>query len=268
MVLFLTCVAACRRSAGVLAIVGGRPIRLEVAADAITSQTGKPLAEVSPELAATLFEELIEEEVILAASLDPRDRELTGAARMARVRELSASLCPPPPPPTGEEVGAYLDRHAELRSAGERVLLRQLVLADQASARAAQERARHGEDFAALSRELSRAPNAATGGAIGWVERGQLPPEFEAAVFGLPAGAVSAPVASSAGWHVFQVVERRRGGAPDESVIASARAMLAAERSERAGRECLRALARRVGVEVRAGGGLPFPCRNPFEETP
>jgi hypothetical protein len=265
-VLLLACVEACRRSAGVLAVVGGRDVKLDAVAAAIAAETGKPLAEVSPELAAALFEEYLDEEVLLAASSVPADRELSGTERSARLRELDGSLCPPLAPPGDAEVRTFLAGRPDLQHSGERLLLRQLVLPDQAGARAAQERVRRGEDFASLSRELSRAPNAASGGALGWVERGQLPPEFEAAVFSLPGGGVSAPVASSAGWHVFQVVQRRSGGEPDESTLAAARAVLAGETAERARRACLRSLAARVGVEVRSGSGAPFPCRNPFEE--
>ncbi len=267
-VLLLACVEACRRSAGVLAVVGGRSVKLDTVAAAITAETGKPLAEVSPDLAAALFEEYLDEEVILAASMLPGDRDLTGAERSARARDLSAALCPPAAPPSDAEVRSFLAGRPDLQHTGERLLLRQLILPDQPGARAAQERVRRGEDFAALSRELSRAPNAATGGALGWVERGQLAPEFEAAVFSLPAGGVSAPVASSAGWHIFQVVERRTGSEPDEATLVAARAMLAAETAERARRVCLRSLAERVGVEVPAASAAPFPCRNPFEEKP
>jgi parvulin-like peptidyl-prolyl isomerase len=251
-----------------VATIGGRGVTLDAVVAAITAQTNKPLAEVDPELAAALFEAYLEEELVLAASGEPADRSLSGAGRTARARDLLMSLCPPPAPPTGLEVDAYLAAHPDMAPRGERLLLRQLVLPDQPSARAAQERARRGEEFAALSRELSRAPNAATGGALGWVERGQLPPEFEAAVFPLAAGAVSVPVASSAGWHVFKVVERRTGGAPDANTVALARAMLAAETEEAARRACLHSLAARVGVAVLPGKAAPFPIRNPFEEKP
>ena len=267
-VLLLACAEACRRSAGTVAIVGGRRVTVDALSAAIATQTGKPAAEVGPELAAALTEAYLEEEVVLAASTDAGDRELVGAVRTARARDLLAVLCPPAPPPGDAAVAAYVAARPDLKPRGERLLLRQLILPDQASARAALERARRGEDFAALSRELSRAPNAATGGALGWVERGQLPPEFEAAVFPLQARAVSNPVASSAGWHVFQVVERRTGGEPDASTLGLARAMLAAETAEVARRACLRELAARVGVEVLAGSTAPFAIRNPFEERP
>ncbi len=261
-------VVGCRGLSGRLAVVGDRAVTSESLSAYVASQTGRTLSEVSPELVSALFERYLDEEVVLASSPGPGDRDLTPTARSARVRELAATLCPPPAPPTGAQVEAYLAAHAELAAGGERVELRQLILPDQVTGRSARDRARSGEDFAALSRELSRAPNAADGGQIGWVERGQLPPEFEAAVFGLAKGEVSDPVPSNAGWHVFQVVDRRASGeGPDPSLRDRARAQLAAQAADSSQRDCMRSLAAKVGVRVDCSGAS-FPCRNPFEEKP
>ena len=206
--------------------------------------------------------------MLLAASPSPGDHDLSPAVRTARARDLMASLCPPPPRPTETEVDAYLAAHPELAGGADRIKLRQLVLPDQATARAARERIRAGEDFVALSRELSRAPNAADGGLLGWVDRGQLPPEFEAAVAGLAPGDVSEPVPSNAGWHVFQVMERHAAGdRPDAAVRERVRARLAAGAAEAAQKACLTELAARVGVQVNCAGAA-FPCRDPFEGKP
>ena len=102
---------------------------------------------------------------------------------------------------------------------------------------------------------------------LGWVERGQLPPEFEAAVFGLAPGELSEPVASNAGWHVFQVIERQSPGDAKADLRQQATAELAAQAAEKQRRACLRELGARVGVRVECEGA-PFPCRNPFEERP
>jgi peptidyl-prolyl cis-trans isomerase C len=265
--LLLVATLSCHHGSQVLAIVEGRAVTLADVADAVNAQTGKTLPEVSGNLVAALFEDRLEEEVLLAASPERSDRDLPAPRRASRARELVAALCPPPRRPSAAEIDAYLAKHPELHRHGERLLLRQLILPDETTARAAQDRIRRGEDFEKLSRELSRAPNAATGGAIGWIERGQLPPEFEAAVFGLPAGGVSAPVVSSAGWHVFQVVEREPAGDEvDGAIRDAARVQLAAEAAEKARRACLRRLATKVGVEVRCSVA-PFPCHNPFEES-
>jgi len=234
----------------------------------VVAQTARTLPEVSPELAAALFERYLEEEVVLTASPVHGDYDLTPTARTARVRELLVSLCPPPPQPPEAQVDTYLAQHPELAGSGERLRLRQLILPDQATAQVARDRVRGGEDFLTVSRALSRAPNAASGGLLGWVERGQLPPEFEAAVFGLAAGELSEPVPSNAGWHVFQVMERHTAGeGPDASVRDRVRGQLAAEAAETARVACQRNLAAKVGVRVDCAGAS-FPCRNPFEGKP
>ena len=256
---------ACREPAGVLATVGNRTVRQEDLIAVVESQTGQPIGEAPPELVATLFEGLLDEEVVLAASGVPTDSKLTPVARSARVREALFQLCPPPPLPTAAEVDAFLVSSSAEEPGGERLRLRQLLLPDQAAAHAARERLRRGEDCAEVSRQMSRAPNAAQGGLLGWVGPGQLPPEFEAAVFALAVGGVSEPVASTAGWHIFQVVERRTtGSGADPDRRERARAELAAQKAEASRRDCLRALAARIGVTTHCKDAT-FPCRNPFE---
>jgi hypothetical protein len=257
---------ACHRSPRAIAEVAGRKITVEELDDVVVAQTGQPLAEVPPELADALLGRYLEEEVLLAASGEPRDRSLPPAVRGARTREALATLCPPPPLPSEAEIDAYLAAQAPTPPTGDRLRLRQLIVSDRASAEKARERLARGEDFEALSREMSRAPNAGEGGAIGWVERGQLPPEFEAAVFPLQPGQASAPVASNAGWHVFQVIERQQAAsAAGGSARQRARADLAGRAAEASKRQCLTDLAKRIGVRVDCAGA-PFPCSDPFAE--
>ncbi|NWG00089.1 MAG: peptidylprolyl isomerase [Thermoanaerobaculaceae bacterium] len=254
----------CRGRSPVLAVVAQHPVTMEEVGAAVQYQTGKPLAQAREELVAAIFESYLEEEVILATSKNPEDRLVPLARRAVRTRELLEELCPPPPSPSEAEIAARL---ADQKPQGERVLLRQLILPDLPTAQAARRRLEAGEDFVALSRELSRAPNAAQGGAIGWVERGQLVPEFEAAIFHLREGATSQPVASNAGWHVFQVTARQApGSAPDATTRQRVREELSSAAAEKTRRECVLRLARTVGVTVTCEGA-PFPCRNPFEES-
>jgi peptidyl-prolyl cis-trans isomerase SurA len=79
-------------------------------------------------------------------------------------------------------------------------------------ARQAADRARGGEDFASLARELSEDKNTADkGGDLGFVTA-MLPDGFyavENAIYGLEDGGVSDPVKSNLGIHVFKVLGRR-----------------------------------------------------------
>ncbi|MEM7102220.1 MAG: peptidylprolyl isomerase [Bacteroidota bacterium] len=66
------------------------------------------------------------------------------------------------------------------------------------------------EDFATLAEQYSDDTGSrATGGDLGWVKRGELVPEFEAAVFRLSKNEFSKPVRTEYGYHLIQLLERR-----------------------------------------------------------
>lgn len=72
------------------------------------------------------------------------------------------------------------------------------------------ERILKGENFAAMATLYSEDPGSSRkGGDIGFVGRGQLYPEYEAAAFGLKKGEISDIVKSKAGYHIIQLIERR-----------------------------------------------------------
>ena len=71
-----------------------------------------------------------------------------------------------------------------------------------------------GESFEDLARENSDdSGSAAGGGALGFIEREMMVPEFEQAAFALDPNQVSDPVRSSFGWHLIKVtsVQKPRG---------------------------------------------------------
>ena len=70
------------------------------------------------------------------------------------------------------------------------------------------EQARAGQDFAALAREFSDAPERASGGLLGMRPAERYPELFVAATAALPVGAVAGPLRSGAGFHVLKVVEK------------------------------------------------------------
>lgn len=92
----------------------------------------------------------------------------------------------------------------------------------QARADRAAARARSGEDFAALARELSDAPDRdRTGGQFGLRSADRVPPLFIEATRSLPVGGIGGPIRSGAGFHVLKVVERRQAGLPTMTVTQS-----------------------------------------------
>lgn len=262
--LAVTAAASCHRGPSPLARVGIRVVTVAQVEDYLRRETGREPNTLRPELAARLFELYLSEEVLLASSSRSTPVSLSAEERSALVRSRLEELCPPPPPPSDAALAAHAAEQGAAPAGGERLLLRQLILPDAAAARTARERLLRNEEFEDVSRAVSRAPNAATGGMLGWVERGQLPPEFEAAVASLPRGGISVPVVSDAGWHIFQVVERRTGATADE-IRQRSRLALAARQAEAAQQACLARLAAALEIHVDCRGAT-FPCRNPFEE--
>ena len=142
-----------------------------------------------------------------------RDRE------MERIRvsnaEIDAHL---------QELNARNPERAEVQMSQVLIKVSESASADavrtlQAKAVSVFERAKSGEDFATLARELSEAPEAAGGGSFGWRSVAQLPSLFVQATSTVPVGGVVGPVRSPAGWHVLKVVDRRQGVPPELMLV-------------------------------------------------
>ena len=85
---------------------------------------------------------------------------------------------------------------------------RHILLPDEASAKAALERVKKGEDFAKVATELSKDPGS-EGGDLGWFTKDRMVPEFSEQAFKMEPGQVSDPVKSQFGWHIIKVEEKR-----------------------------------------------------------
>jgi peptidyl-prolyl cis-trans isomerase D len=98
-------------------------------------------------------------------------------------------------------------------------------------------RIKAGEDFAKLARELSEDPGSkANGGDLGLVSKGEMVPDFEAALFALKTGEITPePVRTPFGFHVIKVTEFREGGKkPLRDVAPQIRERLQTEAAEQA----------------------------------
>lgn len=71
------------------------------------------------------------------------------------------------------------------------------------------QRVANGEDFATLAVLYSQDGSSRNGGELGFVNRGDLVPEFEAAAFKLRKNEVSEIVETKFGFHIIQLIERR-----------------------------------------------------------
>jgi len=88
------------------------------------------------------------------------------------------------------------------------------------------ERIKGGADFAELARLNSDDGSASRGGDLGWIYPGDTVPEFERAMNELKIGDVSEPVRSQFGYHLIEVLERRKAdvAADRQRLEAAARA--------------------------------------------
>jgi len=77
------------------------------------------------------------------------------------------------------------------------------------------QRARSGEDFAKLARDLSDSPDKVAGGALGLRPADRYPPLFIESTQATPAGGIAGPVRSGAGFHVLKVLTKSQLGGGD-----------------------------------------------------
>lgn len=130
------------------------------------------------------------------------------------------------------EVSAYFEEHRQdFQAAPAEVRVRQIFLsigqdASEADVLAVQEKAarivkelRGGADFAAMAKEHSEHPSAASGGELGTFKEGQLAAPFDAA-FNLAAGEISDPIRFDNGLYILYV-ETKTGG--EENALQNAR---------------------------------------------
>ena len=78
------------------------------------------------------------------------------------------------------------------------------------------EQMRRGVPFAVVAQQFSACTSAASGGDLGWVRAGELPPELDEAVRALPQGAVTNPIPSEGAFMILALRDRREAVAKGE----------------------------------------------------
>jgi peptidyl-prolyl cis-trans isomerase D len=136
--------------------------------------------------------------------------------------------------PTDDDVRVYYDSHQEEYRKPEEVRARHILFKVPADATEEQkteirkragevlERAKAGEDFAALAREYSQDATAAEGGDLGFFARGVMSAPFDEAAFQLAPGDISGLVETPAGLEIIKVEDKHPGAVePLEAVRKS-----------------------------------------------
>jgi len=281
----------CRLPRDTAAVVDGRRIEaaeLEAAVRSFTATFGQlppDLERELPRVRRGVLERLIDRELMLAEAarrgIRPSPEELERALAPARegmpakefeatlteagtdldgwrrtaerdltVEKLQAAITAPVTV-SDQELDAWIARHRDRRELPEEVRAAQLLVRTEAEAIEARRRIGGGSAFADVAREVSLSPDAARGGDLGYFARGQMPPEFDEAVFALPRGQVSDVVESPYGFHLFLVIDRRPARTrSDAELRTDVRGALLAGKREEAFRAWL--------ARARAGANITY----------
>jgi peptidyl-prolyl cis-trans isomerase SurA len=114
------------------------------------------------------------------------------------------------------------------------------------------QRIQGGDNFNALARSHSDdTASALKGGELGWINPGDMVPEFEQQLEGLAPGQLSQPFRTPFGWHIAQLMERRKYDSSQEVLKNRAREII---RQRKMGEETelyLRQLRDEAYIEIR-----------------
>ncbi len=113
------------------------------------------------------------------------------------------------------------------------------------------ERIDHGTPFQDMARQYSDDGSASNGGDLGWINPGDTVPIFEKTMGELAVNEVSAPIRSQFGWHIIQVLERRKQDMSKESKRLKARQEIRARKAEEAYNDWIQELRDKAFVELR-----------------
>jgi peptidyl-prolyl cis-trans isomerase SurA len=108
-----------------------------------------------------------------------------------------------------------------------------------------------GAKFEDLAKLNSEDATAAKGGDLGWLNPGDTVPAFEEAMNRLQVNKVSGPVRTSFGWHLIEVLERRKQDVTAERERAQAQIAIRQRKSDEAFDDWIRQTRDRAYVEMR-----------------
>lgn len=161
-----------------------------------------------------------------------------------------------------EEVHAFYAANAETFAIPEQVRARHILVqfgeADDAAAKQAKRakaegllaQLKGGASFEELARANSDCPSAAEGGDLGFFERGQMVPEFDAGAFALKPGETSGIVETEYGYHVIRVEERKEAGViPERDAAPQIGELLRVQKTEEGVEALLKSLRAAAKIE-------------------
>ena len=150
------------------------------------------------------------------------------------------------------------------------VSLQEVLVSEKAGglalARQVAERARAGEDFAALAQAYSSAPSRAHGGDVGQLNQGEMNPDLEKVAFALPVGGVSDPLLVEGGYRIIKVTAKTSGSVtPYDAAKDKVRDRLMMARFDKAYDAYMQDLRKSASIELRVRE-VPLQLTGPIPE--
>lgn len=199
-----------------LANVGGKPITAQDVDRYLSAMGPQGQAYNNPQGRAAILEQLIAQRLFLLdaqRNLYERDaafKEQLAAVKEQLLMEYAIAKCVDAVKVTEEEIKAYYEAHKDQLQAGETVNASHILVdsADKANDILASIQA--GDiTFEEAAKAHSSCPSSAQGGNLGDFERGQMVPEFDAAVFDMAEGEVRGPVQTQFGYHIIRLNKKK-----------------------------------------------------------
>jgi hypothetical protein len=208
--------AGCEERDPVILSLDGQSVRRSEFDRHVAAVEKRAQAPLDASARAGLLEAFLEERALV---IEARRRGLltAGASVPEQPRAVARLLAEAArvPEATEDESAAYYRAHLAELAVPETVTLRQILVGTLNEARDVKRRlGRDPKAFDAIARSQSKGVESVAGGYMGRFERGQLPPELEAAAFAQPEGGASEPVATALGYHVLRVESRQQAREP------------------------------------------------------
>lgn len=163
-----------------------------------------------------------------------------------------------------EEIGDYYIKHQEAYEGKEAVSIRQILILFPKNSNenikaklreqmnAIHKRLQNGEPFDALAAQYSQEPASATGGDIGFIEKGSMLPVVDSVAFRLKKDEISEVIESPVGFHIIKVIDKRGAGIkPIVSVREEIKFKIEQEKMDKKYEEWIKDLRSKAIIEIR-----------------
>ncbi len=209
----------------IIAKVNGKPIT-EIDMKFAEGELGNELGNLPPEVKRRALAEYLIDNALFAEAAEaqklgstPEFEEQLNYLRQRLLREQYFEKTLKGAVSEDEAKQIYNARVANMKTEDE-VAARHILVDSEDKAKELRAKIIGGADFAQVAKENSTDPGSKDqGGLLGYFTKGQMVPEFEAAVFKMHEGEVSEPVKTSFGWHLIKLEDRRRKEPPSFDAV-------------------------------------------------